>query len=266
MRVFDSEEKVIISKIIEGDGYARNLINIIHGQNNLQGVRIRLNRENQTGEFLFETQNEEPTDNEITASIVREKALVELIITHITLLRYLDKEELAFFFEPAGNADNEITFGMGAVNRPFLSMTINDKSIVELLLKYVHKEIRPSPLLRQLKNNDYLSDEEIKFNKQYIATWFTIIVSVVLGLYGIYNDHQNSKEQEKRFQTQLKENEKLSNIISESIKNNKTNPIDYKPDIKQLTDSLSEISKEASKSHIVEVKLIPQDNKKENKK
>jgi len=226
MRVFDSEEKVIISKIIEGDGYARNLINIIDSLNNLQGVRIRLNRESQTGEFLFEIQNEEPTENEISASIEREKALVELIITHITLLRYLDKEELAFFFEPAGNADNEITFGMGAVNRPFLSMTINDKSIVELLLKYVHKEIRPSPLLRQLKNNNYLSDEEIKFNKQYLATWFTIVVSVVLGLYGIYNNHQNSKEQERQFQTQLKENEKLSNRIADSIESNKTNPIE----------------------------------------
>lgn len=261
MRVFDSEEKIIISKIIEGDGYARNLINIIDSMNNLQGVRIRLNRENQTGEFLFETQNTKPTDSEISASIEKEKTLVELLITHITLLRYLDKEELAFFFEPAGNAENEITFGMGAVNRPFLSMAINDKSIVELLLKYVHKEIRPSPLLRQLKNNNYLSDEEIKFNKQYFATWFTIIVSVVLGLYGIYNNHQNSKEQERQFQTQLKENEKLSTRIAESIKNNKTNPIDYKPDIKQVTDSLLEISKEtskASKNHVVEVQLIPQ--------
>ncbi len=262
MRVFDSEEKIIINKIIDGVGYARNLINIIDSMNNLQGVRIRLNRQKNTGEFLFETQNEEPTETEISASTEREKTLVELLITHVSLLRYLEKEELAFFFDPAGASDNEITFGMGAVNRPSLPMTINDKSIVELLLKYVHKEIRPSPLLRQLRNNNYLSDEEIKFKKQYYATWFTIIVSVVLGLYGIYNNHQNSKNQGKQFQTQLKENEKISKIIAESIENNKAEPVDYKPNIKQITDALSEISKESSKAaknHIVEIKLLPQE-------
>jgi len=259
MRVFDNEEKSIINKIIDGTGYARNLINIIDSMNNLQGVRIRLNRKEQTGEFLFETQNTEPTENEISSSIEREKLLIELIITHVSLLRYLEKEELAFFFNPAGTPDNEITFGMGATDRPSLSMVINDKSIVDLLLKYVHKEIRPSPLLKQLRNNNYLTDEEKKFNKQYVATWFTIFVSVLLGLYGIYNNHQNSIAQEIQFQTQLKENEKLSNIIAGSIKNNKTDPIDYKPDIKQVTDALSGISKEASlaaKNHTVEVKLI----------
>ncbi|KAF3978751.1 MAG: hypothetical protein HFP77_00310 [Methylococcales symbiont of Iophon sp. n. MRB-2018] len=262
MRVFDDEEKSIISKIIDGAGYARNLINIIDSMNNLQGVRIGLNRQKQTGEFLFETVNNEPTDNEMSSSIQREKSLVELLITHVTLLRYLEKEELAFFFDPAGTSESEITFGMGATNRPYLTMAINDKSIVDLLLIYVHKEIRPSPLLRQLRNNNYLTDEEIKFNKQYYATWFTIIVSVVLGLYGIYNNQQNSKAQEKQFQTQLMENEKLSNIIASSINNNKTKPIDYKSDIKQVTDALSEISKEASsavKNHTVEVKLIPQE-------
>jgi hypothetical protein len=264
MRIFDDEEKSIINKIIDGTGYSRNLINIIDSMNNLQSVRIRLDKEKKTGEFLFETQNNEPTDSETRASIEREKTLIELLITHVTLLQYLEKEELAFFFNPATTPDDEVVFGMGAINRPSLAMSINDESLINLLLQYVHKEIRPSPLLRQLQNNNYLTDEEIKFSKQHRSTWVAIIVSALFGFFGVYNNYQNNKSQDKQFEIQLKENEKLSNIIAGSIKNSKVEPIDYKANIEEVANALTEVLKEISmieKGHKVEVKAIQQDKK-----
>ncbi len=259
MRIFDIQEKTIINKIISGEGYARNLINIV--DNFLSGVRIILSRKEKTAKFLFETANSEPTEKEISSNILREKRLIELLITHLTLLRYLEKEELAFLFEPAEVSNDIVTFGQGAVNAPSYSRAISDKTIVDLLLRYVDKEIRPSPLLRQLVKNNYLSDEEKKFQKQYFATWFTIITSAVLGLYGIYNNHQNSIAQEKQFKKQLNENEKLSRIISDSIKGTKVKAINYKSNIKKITNALSQISKnlsETEKEHVVKVEFVPQ--------
>lgn len=263
MRVFAEEEKNITNKILHGEGYARNLINIIDSMNTLQGVRIQIDRLNKTAYFLFETQEKEPTEQEITWGIKRHKELIELIITHVTFLRYLDLQELAVFFDPTTNSEDEVIFGMGATNRPFYGMEIEDKTIVSLLIKYIHKEIKPSPLLVQLVNNNYLTDEEIKFKKQYFATWSAVAVSVALGIFGIYNNIQNSISQEEQFKTQLLENKKLITLISTSIKENKTSPINYTSEIKEISSTLFNISNNASlesNKHVVEVKLMPQDN------
>lgn len=266
MRVFAEEEKIITNKILHGKGYARNLINIIDSINTLQGVRIQIDRLNKTAYFLFEIQKEEPTEEELEWGIKRHKELIELIITHVTFLRYLDLQELAVFFDPTTNAEDKVTFGMGATNRPFYGMEIEDKTIVNLLIKYIHKEIKPSPLLVQLVNNNYLTDEEIKFKKQYFATWSAVAVSVALGIFGIYNNHKNSISQEEQFKTQLLENKRLTTLISNSIKDSKTPPINYSTEIKEISSTLSNISSNTvleSNKHVVEVKLIPQDNKKQ---
>lgn len=266
MRVFAEEEKVIIKKILHGEGYARNLINIIDSRNTLQDVRIQIDRLNEKAYFLFEIQEKEPTEEEITWCIKRHQKLIELIITHVTFLRYLDLQELAVFFDPTINPENEVIFGMGATNRSFHRMEIEDKTIISLLIKYIDKEIKPSPLLVQLVNNNYLTDEEIKFKKQYFATWSAVAVSIALGIYGIYNNHQNSINQDDQFKAQLLENKKLLTLISNSIKENKTLPFNYTPEIKEISATLSNISNNASlesKKHVVKDKLIPEDNTKQ---
>lgn len=197
MRVFAEEEKSIINKILNGEGYARNLINMLADTRELSAVRIEINRSHETANFLFEIQAEEPTDQEMNWGIERHKHLIELIITHVTLLRYIENEELAVFFDPALSTDNIIKFGFGASNMPYYSMEINDKNIVKLLIKYIQKEIKPSPLLFQLVKNDYLTDEEIKFKKQNFVTWIAVVTSMFLGGYGIFNNHQNSVSQNK---------------------------------------------------------------------
>ncbi len=42
MKIFDDDEKLIIKKILERSGLARNLINIFDSRRYLQGVRIQL--------------------------------------------------------------------------------------------------------------------------------------------------------------------------------------------------------------------------------
>lgn len=117
----------------------------------------------------------------------------------------------------------------------------------------------PTPSLRQLRNNKYLSSDEIKFRKQHIATWGAITVSLFLGLYGMYNNHQTSISQEKRFHARLVENQKIVESISEKVKQLEISRIDYRPEINKVSDELNKINEKVDlvpKKQTVEVKLL----------
>jgi len=242
MKVFDKDEQKIIGKITHGSGYSRNLINIFDSLNNLNGIRVQIDKVYKKANFLFQIQGEEPTNSEISWGIEKQKQLVELLIKHLTLLRYLEKEELAIFFEVAKSNEQTIEFGMGAANMSSYSIPIEDQNIVDLLIKYVHKEIMPSPSLRELENNGFKSDEEIRFNKQYVVTWIAIAVSLFLGLYGIYNNQQNSISQESQFVKQTEENQESEQEISEKLKLLSISIDDNSSAIAKVSEALSKLT------------------------
>lgn len=265
MKVFDEDEQDIIQKITHGHGYSRSLINILDSRNTLQGTRIKIDKVSKTANFLFQMQNNEPTDEELQWGIERQKQLIELLIKHLNLLRYLEKEELAIFFDPAKSTDQTIEFGMGAVNMPSYRMSIDDQNVIDLLIRYLHKEIMPSPSLKNLENNKFVSDDTIKFRKQYIATWVAIGASIILGLYGLYNNHSNSIAQEKQFGKHIAGNKKAVEVISEKIDQLSKSSVDYSPAIREISKEISELSEKvdlAPKHQVVEVK-IKEDNQKE---
>ena len=72
MKIFDSEEQIIIKKITQGNGFSRNLINIIDSYQNLSGTRIKIDIQKKAAYFLFEIQNKEPTDFEVHAGIKKQ--------------------------------------------------------------------------------------------------------------------------------------------------------------------------------------------------
>lgn len=190
MRIFGDEEKKIIRKINTGDGFARNLINIFESIKNLPHVRVKVDKASMSAELLFECQSFQPTSGEIQYAIKEHQDIIEKLIVHLVLLRHLEKEELATFFEPAQNNQNVIEFGAGAVNMPSFSMAINDATLIKLLAEYVNKEIVPAPSLRHLEKNDFRSDEELRFIRQQRTTWSAIAVTFLIGVMGIYNGYQ----------------------------------------------------------------------------
>lgn len=199
MRVFDKEEKNIISKITQGEGFSRNLINIFDSASRLGGVRIVINKLSKIGHFEFQTASLEPTNDEYQWIIEQQKVLTELLIKHLALIKYLEKEELVILFSPANSNDNIVTIGAGADNQPSTPMPITDQFIVDLLIEYIHKEILPSPTLRSLETNNFISDEEIHFKKQQIVAWVAISISVILGLYGMYEGNSSNLDQEAKY-------------------------------------------------------------------
>ena len=238
MRIFDKEEKGIIDKILRGQGYARSFINLFDSQKNLQGTRISIDKANRKACFLFQTQDQEPNDHEYSGGIEKQNQLTELIIKYLTLLRYLEKEELAVFFDPAKSDEAIVEFGRGAVNMPSFSMSIDDETVVDLLIKYVHKEIMPSPSLRVLETNKYVPDEERRFIGQKRAAWVAIGLSLLLGLYGVFRNHQQDLAQEKLLNSQIQENRRLDDSVIKKIDAIQASNIDYGLAIKEATREL----------------------------
>jgi hypothetical protein len=191
MRVFGEEEQQIIRKINTGDGFARNLVNIFESIKNLPGVRVKVNKTAMSAELLFECQSPEPNEAEIQYAISEHQKIIENLILHLVLLKYLEKQDLATFFEPTQNHQQVIEFGAGAVNMPSFSMAINDEMLVKLLVQYLNKEIVPSPTLRHLEKNNFRSDEELRFVRQQRATWTAIVITFLIGAMGIYSGHQS---------------------------------------------------------------------------
>lgn len=248
MQVFGDEEKKIICKINNGHGFARNLINIFESIKNLPKVRLRINKTNMTAELLFECKNFQPTNEEIRYAIGEHENIVEKLIVHLVLLKYLEEKGLVTFFEPAQNNQSLIEFGAGAVNLPSFSMAINNQELINLLAKYINKEIIPTPALRNLEKNKFQSSEELRFIKQQKTTWCAIAATFVIGVAGIafniYSDYQVKSFQKKQAaQSFLEINEIITTL------NNMSNSI--KATDLQLHPALEKIASEISKLSLV---------------
>lgn len=221
VKTFDELEKQIIKKILYREGYARSLINLFDSQNNLQGTRIEIDKKNKKVSFLFQMAGAEPSTSECQFGIEKQKRLTERLVRYVNLFRFLEREELATFFDSVKEDDEPVVFGMGAVNMPSFCMSLDDQGIIDLLVKYVHKEVLPSPSLRQLESNGFRSDEEIRFRSMRLAAWAAIATSILIGLFGIYLNYLTIKTQQER-------------------------SVDYRPVLKEMSVRIDSISKNVS--------------------
>ena len=252
MKTFDETEELIIKRLVYGNGYARNIINIFDSKNTLQGTRIQLDKANNTVNFLFEIQGNEATDEETSIGINRHKVLTELLIRHLILLKFLEREALATFFDPVDSSDKIIEFGMGAINMPYFLMSISDVNIVKLLVEYIHKEIIPSPSLRKLVINNFKFDDEIRSDLQLknskMAWRVTLAVgflSMVLGIYNAYTARAISQRQGQSQQALLKTltegNTQSANAVVTAITSTNAPITEYTTALNHVAEQLSKI-------------------------
>lgn len=246
MKTFDETEERIIKRLVSGEGYARNFINIFDSLHDLQSTRIRLDKTNNTAEFLFEIQGSDPTDEESMTGIEKQKYLTELLIKYLILFEFLEKEMLATFFDSVSIANNIVVFGMGAENMPYFQISISDINIVKLLAKYIHKEIIPSPSLRKLVNNNFRFDDDIKFNKQLYVAWAGVGLALLIGLYNGYNTNGNSQTQVKNQQSLLEaltqENRQSTNSVVTAITSTNAPITEYTTALNHVAEQLSKIA------------------------
>lgn len=183
IRHFNKIEKEFITRIIEEEGYQRNILTMLDPY--LEKTRLCINKSNKTIETKFEIAETHPTETEIQAAIKKIEEIQPIIVILSNLLAYLENEGLVTIYRPVNNNDQIVTAGTGAVNRKSISNKFPDQKIVDIVVSFVHKEIIPSQELVQLHSNDFISEEEKRFKKQHVATWVSIIIAGIIGIGGI---------------------------------------------------------------------------------
>ena len=181
MRKFSEEEQEIIRRLVESDGYSRNIVNLIDDRG-LEGVRFSMDRETLSAKLLFEAIGENPSDEEVRRMGARQDSIAKMILSYVALFRYLEKYDLAITYKPASSSNNTIEFGRGAVNLPAHNWKLNDKSLAGLVSEYYDKEIIPTHPLQNLVANNFIPDDEKRFKSQMRATWTAIGTSITIGV------------------------------------------------------------------------------------
>lgn len=184
MRKFSEEEQDIIRRLVESNGYSRNIVNLI-GNRDLEGVRFSMDRKTLSAKLLFEAIGDIPSEEEVKRMSDRQNSIAKMILSYVALFRYLEKYDLAITYKPVSSSGNDIEFGLGAVNLPAHHWKLNDKSLSGLVKEYYDKEIIPTHSLRQLVENNFITEDEERFKSQMRATWTAIWVSIIIGILGL---------------------------------------------------------------------------------
>jgi hypothetical protein len=111
----------------------------------------------------------------------------------VYMLNYLEKNHLILFIPEFKTdcANMEIedceqpNESVEETVEPHLYFNIEENTIVKFFKKNINKFVVFSEDLIHLIKNKFVSDEEIRFKKQYCATWVTIIIALLIGLAGI---------------------------------------------------------------------------------
>ncbi|MEL0613962.1 hypothetical protein [Marinomonas arenicola] len=249
MYVYGEEQKKIIDEIVTGEGYSRNFINILNRICCLDGVRVEIDIEKNTGKFLFECLNDKPTEPEFSNSVKKQQNIVETLIKLLLTLEELDANKLAFFYMPFKESESSeiLKFGWGAVNRKSFNISINDENLIKLLIKYMNFEIVPTPLLVNFHKNNYKSADEVRFNRQVSITWVAIAVPFIFGLVGVYFNITGARTTEEKIDKAINVIEVGVNRIEHSLLELKVPNMNYSSSIQKVNTNLNLIYKELAK-------------------
>jgi len=249
MRNFTKIEKEFISYLVAAERGQRNVMCFL--DKHLEKTVLRLNFENNTGEYLFEAQN--ATDEVFGWIINKIEDLQELIAVIIGLIVYLKNNGYIAPYSITPNKWSEVhDFGRGVQENLKIPSPFPDEEIVKLLIEYAFKEIVPLEPLKDLVQNKYVSQEDRRFNKQYMQAWAGIVVAILLGIYGIFSNSISSKEQKelsKSLDKKLDESiEPITKRLSESIEAQKS-----QTQVIQNAVTILESIKESESAHLKEI-------------
>jgi len=244
--VFDKIEKDFIVAINHGEIYTRTLSSLLYKY--LINTRIYIDRGNNQAIYYFQIKEQNnPTPEELAWIIDKEKELNEIIIRLLTLLIYLEKENLVTFFDVEENKTPRMPFGQGVINEQVIEMHINDKAIINLLIKYDRKEIIPSPALKNLEKNKFRSWDEVKFKRKSFATNLAIFLSFIIGVGGILTTYFNGRSNKEYLQIISEQKDQQINKLISKVGN--YNVIDYNKRINEISERIDTLSS------LLEIKL-----------
>lgn len=163
------------------------------------------------------------------------------VITVFNILKYLTDEGLIVI---VGEPQKRIALGTQYKEgqTSFIPDPIS-KFIAENLTKYVL-------VTEELKNivlSNYRDAEHIRHQQTVYISVAALIVSILLGLYSVYNGLSTDKALDKRFEQLIDNANKNTNKIESVITSFQADAIDYMPPIKEVVTTLERISNGVAK-------------------
>ncbi len=253
MRNFIKLEEEFISFLVNSERGQRNIMSFLDKY--LEKTKIRLDFGKFEAEYRFEVQD---TSEEVFGWVVNKvEDLQEIIAVVINLIVYLRNSGYIAPYRVAPDRWSKVhDFGRGIDEDLKLSSPFPDHEIVKLLIDYAFKEIVPLEPLNDLEKNDYISQEDRRFRRQYKQAWAGIMVAIIIGLLGfginyvsIQNQQASSIIQDKNIKEAI---EALEKQLYNAIKVNKT----ANNELQQMKRLLENIT-ESSDAHLnaIELKL-----------
>ena len=177
MRLLNDTEKDFCKRILAGDGANNFLGNII--DHRLGGVRISITKNPKRVKLLFSVRNQQPTAEESDNLPLRNNEVTTDILTAVNLIKLLEKENYIMLFNRATVSQNQMQFGQGFANTPYVESEIKDDVVSDLLIEYVEKEIFVTEEFREFCKNNYISREELRHRKEMNITRSALIVAII---------------------------------------------------------------------------------------
>jgi hypothetical protein len=214
MRHFSDIEKQFINHILANPRDQRNLMAFLDPY--LDKLKICVDLKAEYAWFLFDI-NIGNTDSENQWIMDRVEELQELIVIIVKLVEYLESEGFVVRYSVTPDVNkNEVCFGKGLGGK--VSSPFSDKRVAQLLTYCIYKELVPLETLRDLVSNNYVTEEKRRFLWQQRMTWFSIVVSIVIGLSALITNILFQHNQLAASKTQYSTTTQALSSITELIK------------------------------------------------
>lgn len=163
------------------------------------------------------------------------------VITVFNILKFLTDEGLILIL-----GEQQKSIGLGnQYKEGQTSLVPNPIShyIADNLTKY----ILVTEELKGIVLSNFRDAEHLRHQQTVYISVAALIVSILLGLYGVYSGYSTGKALNERFTQLVKNGDKYSNKIESAITSLYNDPIDYMPQLKEAANTLDKISNEVAK-------------------
>jgi len=183
MRVFTKDEKILLTRIRDGQG--RNLYSLIDHW--INGVSFQVNTQTNSVDFIFQ-------NNPGLNIIDRIKEIQTIVIQSVNLIKLFEDKGYIFTFINANQLPpNPFTFGQATVNDPSIQYHFPDPRISKMFCEYSVREIFVTPELDKFIRDGFITREEVRANRQWCTTMAALVVAIITLLLSIYYKFSDTK-------------------------------------------------------------------------
>lgn len=176
LKTFDNVEKDLVRRLVKEKESGQPILlgNVLDAI--FPNQYIKIDKKQAKVEIMYE-------NNSQTSQVVGDQGLLAKIIL---LMSYLEKNGYICLFDCTNISSSICTIGQGVSDKCTISYSFPDKNVADWLLNNCDKQIIVGYDLVDLVKDDFISKDELRFKKQQKATWVSIIISLLLGLSGIF--------------------------------------------------------------------------------